>query len=116
MNTLKKYTVGFALSAVFTLVAFGAVSFQLLPIGLLATALVCLAVAQLLVQLFFFLHVGIKGDSSWGLVALLFAVVVTVIIIGGTLWIMRNVEHNQSMPAMSPMDEDKMFSPQTLDD
>ncbi len=116
MDTLKKYTIGFAFSAVFTLVAFGVVSFQPLPIGFLAVALVCLAVAQLLVQLFFFLHVGRKGDSSWSLVALLFAVVVAVIIIGGTLWIMRNVEHMQMMPTTHSMGEDEVLSPQTLDD
>lgn len=116
MNILKKYIVGFALSTVCTFIAFGVVSFQLLPVSLSMTVLVLLAIAQLLVQLFFFLHIGEKSESRWNLIALLFAVMVAVIIIGGTLWIMGNVEHMQTMPARPVMGEGNMLSPQTLDD
>jgi cytochrome o ubiquinol oxidase operon protein cyoD len=53
-----------------------------------------LAVAQLIVQLVFFLHIRKDSRSRWNLNALLFAVLVVVIIVFGSLWIMHNLNYH----------------------
>lgn len=57
--------------------------------------LVALAVLQLLVQLYFFLHLGDEKKPRWNSMALYFAVMVVAILVGGTLWIMNNLSHGQ---------------------
>ncbi len=60
-----------------------------------------LAVAQALLQLFFFLHLGLESKPHWGMATFLFTALVVVIIIGGSLWIMDNLNYNL-MPPMEP--------------
>ncbi len=55
----RSYAVGFALSLILTFASFGAVMSGALPPGLGMPVIVGLCVAQLLVQLSFFLHLGI---------------------------------------------------------
>ncbi len=86
MGTLRTYTFGFALSVVFTLAAFWLVGNT--PI------LIVLAIMQLLVQLVLFLHVG-QERKLWNVAALVFAVLIVTILVGGTLWIMYNLSHGQ---------------------
>jgi cytochrome o ubiquinol oxidase operon protein cyoD len=57
-----------------------------------------LAVAQLIVQLVFFLHLGRESKPRWNLNALLFAVLVVVIIVFGSLWIMHNLNYHMQNP------------------
>jgi cytochrome o ubiquinol oxidase operon protein cyoD len=105
-STLRSYITGFTLSLVFTLLAFGLVwvhmisQHQSLPHGLLVPALVVLGVAQLLVQLIFFLHVGNESKPRWNLTVLIFALLTVFIIVGGTLWIMQNLQHTAQMQDM----------------
>lgn len=54
------------------------------------------AVLQLLVQLYFFLHLGEESRPRWNLMALCFALLIVSIVVGGTLWIMYNLSHGQS--------------------
>ncbi len=90
MGTLTKYTLGFVLSIVLTLMAFG-----LTGVPQVAPLLVGLAVAQLFVQLILFLHIGSESKPRWNLAALVFALIVVTILVGGTLWIMNNIAHGQ---------------------
>jgi cytochrome o ubiquinol oxidase operon protein cyoD len=57
-----------------------------------------LAIAQLIVQLVFFLHLKNDSKSRWNLNALLFAVLVVVIIVFGSLWIMNNLNYHMQSP------------------
>ncbi len=58
-------------------------------------AFVILALAQLVVQLIFFLHIRAKREQQWNLAALAFAAIVVMILVGGTLWIMYNLQEGQ---------------------
>ena len=62
-------------------------------------ALFVLAIAQMGVHLVFFLHITTGPDGLNNVMALAFGVVIVILVIGGSLWIMANLNHN-----MLPMD------------
>ena len=92
------YVTGFVLSVLITLTAYVFVVNGLWSNEVLTYIIMALAVVQLVVQLVFFLHLG-KG-SAWKLVTLLFALLVVLIVVIGSLWIMYNLDYN--MMHMSP--------------
>ncbi len=62
---------------------------------MLLAAFVLFAVLQLVVQLYYFLHMSEEARPRWNLQVLCFALVVVAIVVGGTLWIMYNLSHGQ---------------------
>jgi cytochrome o ubiquinol oxidase subunit IV len=60
---------------------------------------VVLAIAQMGVHLVFFLHITTGADNTNDILALAFGVLIVMLVIGGSLWIMANLNHN-----MMPMD------------
>jgi len=61
-------------------------------------ALVVLAIAQIGVHLVFFLHITTAPDNTNNVLALAFGVLIVALLIGGSLWIMDNL--NQRMMPM----------------
>jgi cytochrome o ubiquinol oxidase operon protein cyoD len=100
------YIVGFVLSVVLTLVAyFTIVNGWLSGRGALLFV-AALAIVQLLVQLLFFLHLGEERGPRWNLMSFLFAGLVVIIVVVGSLWIMHNLNHNMGYE-MTPAQEDQ---------
>ncbi|HKX24447.1 MAG TPA: cytochrome o ubiquinol oxidase subunit IV [Candidatus Saccharimonadales bacterium] len=93
-RTLINYIIGFILSLLLTCTAYLVVTNQLLAGGVLVAIIIGLAIAQVLVQLFFFLHLGHETKPRWKLVTLLFMLVVLFILVFGSLWIMQNLDYN----------------------
>jgi cytochrome o ubiquinol oxidase subunit IV len=58
------------------------------------------AIAQMGVHLVFFLHITTGPDNTNNVLALAFGVLIVILVIGGSLWIMANLNHN-----MMPMDQ-----------
>lgn len=105
-SAVFKYVSGFILSLVLTLMAFWLV-FQAidgdgsrLPVGTITMMLVGLAVVQLLIQLFFFLHLGHEAKPKWNLTIFLFMLIVLGILVFGSLWIMDNLNYNMTPQEM----------------
>lgn len=98
-GTFTAYILGFSLSILLTFTAFALVYAHIasehafIAHTTLYIALVLSALIQLFVQLFFFLHVGKESKTHWNLTALAFALIVVSILVGGTLWIMWNLQH-----------------------
>ena len=63
-------------------------------------ALVVLAIAQMGVHLVFFLHITTSPDNLNNALALAFGILIVFLLIGGSMFIMANLNHN-----MMPMDE-----------
>lgn len=59
--------------------------------------LMTLAVFQALIQLIFFLHLGIESKPRWNLMLFFFMVLVIFIVVSGSIWIMHNINYN-AMP------------------
>lgn len=92
------YMIGFGLSLVLTLVAFwlvmqhvetGRFNKETVVAGLAVTA-----IAQLIVQLVFFFHLGREPKPRLNTVSFLFMLMVVGIIGFGSLWIMYNLNYN----------------------
>jgi cytochrome o ubiquinol oxidase operon protein cyoD len=89
--TIKPYLVGVVLASALTAIPFGlaAARTSLPPIQTFVIIGVA-AIAQVVVHLRYFLHLGLKPSSQNKLVALCFAAVVLLILVGGTLWVTFN--------------------------
>lgn len=99
-GSVLSYTTGFILSLFFTLVPYALVTRQVVDGWLIPPALAVFAVAQVFVQLLFFLHLGQERQPRWHGWAFLFMVMVVVILVFGSIWIMVNLDYHM----MSPQD------------
>jgi cytochrome o ubiquinol oxidase operon protein cyoD len=57
-------------------------------------AIVVLAIAQMGVHLVFFLHITTGPDNTNNVMALAFGLLIVFLVIGGSLWIMANLDQN----------------------
>jgi cytochrome o ubiquinol oxidase operon protein cyoD len=94
------YLVGLALAVLLTATSFYIAGTDLVWTPSIPVALVVLAIAQMGVHLVFFLHITTGPDNTNNVMALAFGVLIVVLVIGGSLWIMANLNHN-----MMPMDQ-----------
>lgn len=93
--TIAKYTIGFVLSLLLTLIAYAFVVGDHNSPWLLA-ALGVLAVVQMIVQLVFFLHLDEEAGPRVKLWSFVFMAGTLIIIVAGSLWIMYNMNYNMS--------------------
>ena len=85
---LHSYLTGFVLALVLTLIPFGLVAADVLP---RTSALIVIAIAalvQVLVHLRYFLHLNLSTTPRANILAIAFAAVLIFIMVGGSLWIM----------------------------
>lgn len=98
--TLTHYIKGYLLSLILTAASFGLVWMHLtsghwfLTHDALFYWVVALAVVQVVVQLVFFLHIG-RRSRARDLLALGLAASIVFLVVGGSLWIMASMSHNE---------------------
>ena len=85
------YLIGLVLSVLLTVAAFAVVVLGILPNGWAIPAIVVLALAQIVVQVRFFLHIDFSRQKREDLQLLLFTILLLGIMAFGTLWIMANL-------------------------
>ena len=90
--------------------AYGIVVYQVFSVWTAVLVISTLAFIQLIVQLVFFLHLGAESHPRWKLLTLLSTVFLLVIIVGGSIWIMFDLD---SRMMMSPEDMIKYMNRQT---
>jgi cytochrome o ubiquinol oxidase operon protein cyoD len=98
---LRGYLVGLALAAGLTVVSFYVARSGLIYAPAIPAALTALAVGQMGVHLVFFLHLTTGPDNLNNALALAFGVFIVALVIGGSVWIMY--EMNQHMMPMAHM-------------
>jgi cytochrome o ubiquinol oxidase subunit IV len=96
------YTVGLFLAVILTATSFWAANTSLLWAPGVALGLAVLAIAQIGVHLVFFLHVTTGPDNTNNVLALAFGMLIVILVIGGSLWIMTNLNANM-MPTTELM-------------
>lgn len=100
----KTYLAGYFISLLLTTTAFLLVYTHLFSRTLLIATLAFTALLQAAVQLKCFLHIGEEDKPYWESTIFAFLIVVLLIIIGGSLWIMYDLDqrmmpmHQESMP------------------
>jgi cytochrome o ubiquinol oxidase operon protein cyoD len=93
-GSFRSYTTGFILSIVLTAIPFWLVMHGTLSRPATLTAIFGAACMQILVHLYYFLHLNTSSRMRWNLLAFIFAALIMVLIIGGTVWIMANLRYH----------------------
>lgn len=91
------YLSGVILALILTLVPFGLVEFGHLPLTTVYIVIGCLAFVQGIVHFRFFLHIGFRQKRE-DLQLILFAGLLLIIMIGGTVWIMTGLSGRMMLP------------------
>lgn len=94
IKTLKSYLIGLGLSLLFTFIAFAFVGEHLLSKEALYILITGLAVLQLLAQVIFFLRLNTSPEGQWNTMPFIFTLIVVGVLVGGSLWIMYNLNVN----------------------
>lgn len=96
VGSVRSYSIGFAIAIALTLAAYIAVtSSWFSQLGAIVVISI-LAAVQLVVQLVFFLHLG-RDKVKWKTAAFYTMFIILVLIVGGSLWIMYNLDYNMMM-------------------
>jgi len=96
--SFKPQFIGFILSLLLTVSVYRIVTHHELTDSLLTLTVVSFCTLQALIQLFFFLHLGLESKPHWAMITFLFTLLVVVVVIGGSLWIMDNINYNLMPP------------------
>jgi cytochrome o ubiquinol oxidase subunit IV len=95
-GTTASYVVGFLLSLVFTAVPYYMVVSKTLTGTALLAAILGFAVVQMLIQIFFFLHLGRGPKPLYNVVFFVFTVGTILVVVGGSIFIMNNLQYNMT--------------------
>ncbi|HUZ92811.1 MAG TPA: cytochrome o ubiquinol oxidase subunit IV [Candidatus Paceibacterota bacterium] len=98
--TIKRYTIGFILSVLLTVTACLLIFIHdqsghvIFTHPFLRVSVVVLALAQFIVQLIFFLHLGSERGPRFKLAAFASTIGIVLIVIIGSIWIMNHLNYN----------------------
>lgn len=93
-KTLTSYLIGLFLSLLFTFTAFALIGLHLVDVETAYIAITALAVAQLFAQVIFFLRLNNTSEGRWNTLPFVFTLIIVSILVGGSLWIMYNLNVN----------------------
>jgi cytochrome o ubiquinol oxidase operon protein cyoD len=100
ISGLRGYVVGLVLASLLTVASFALPTTSFVWAPGIPVALIVFAIAQMGVHLVFFLHITTAPDNTNNVLALAFGVLIVILVIGGSLWIMANLDEN-----MMPVDQ-----------
>jgi len=93
-GTIKAYFSGFAIALILTFLAYFLTTGDLLSGWVQALAIGVVALIQSWILLYLFLDVGKESNPQWNLIAFLFTIMVTLILVLGSIWIMYHLNYN----------------------
>lgn len=96
-GSVKEYVTGLILSIVLTVIPFYLVMSGVASDTLTVVAIVIAAVAQVLVQMVFFLHMNGSSEQTWLTASAVYTVLIMLLVIVGSLWIFEHLNHNMLM-------------------
>ena len=95
---------GFALAAILTIIPFYLVMAEVdMARSTLVGIIMGLGAVQIVVHLVYFLHLKRSSEEGWNFFATIFAVIILVIVLAGSLWVMHNM--NENMMPMHDMEQ-----------
>lgn len=99
--TAKSYATGFILAIILTVIPFAVVMFGGVSVGTAYTIIVVTAVIQVLVHLYYFLHLDVSAQHLATTMTGLFTALIMGILCGGTIWLFYNLMERTMAGAMS---------------
>ena len=102
--TLGGYLTGFTLSVILTAIPFWLIMGKVIPnSGTAAAVILAFAAVQILVHMYYFLHMNTKSEGGWNMLALIFTLVLVVITLAGSMWVMHHMNANMMPASMHDM-------------
>ncbi|MCJ8335804.1 MAG: cytochrome o ubiquinol oxidase subunit IV [Epibacterium sp.] len=103
-GSYRSYIIGFLLSVVLTVVPFWIVMADVdVSLGVALAVIFGLGAIQVLVHVYYFLHVTVQAEDGWQFMSLLFTAILLIIIMSGSIWVMLHL-HENMMPAHEQID------------
>lgn len=93
-KSIKPLILGFIFSVICIFAAYRIIAHMHLKDGWLTFKIVGLGISQLVLQLIFFLHIGLESKPRWNITMLLFTFLLVAIVVFGSLWIMQNLNYD----------------------
>ncbi len=87
-GSLKSYLTGFVLSLILTAIPFAMVMSGTWSTAAALAGIFSAGLVQILVHLFYFLHLDTSAAARWNLVAMIITLLIMILYVGGTFWIM----------------------------
>jgi cytochrome o ubiquinol oxidase operon protein cyoD len=94
--SLKPSIIGFILSLILIVAGYRFVTLEHLSGWPLTLTIFGFGTVQALVQLVFFLHLGMESKPHWNTIGFVFMAIVMVVVIGGSLWIMNSINYTMA--------------------
>ena len=92
-GTLKSYLTGFVLSLILTAIPFAMVMSGIWSSSAILAGIFSAGIVQILVHLHYFLHLDTSSGARWNVLAMIFTLLIMALFVGGTLWIMSNLNY-----------------------
>jgi cytochrome o ubiquinol oxidase operon protein cyoD len=109
-KAMRSYVTGFILSLLCTIIPYCMVTGHLAGDESLLLGVTFFGVAQLFVQVFFFLHLPAKQKPYWDIIVFVFTLLIVAFLVVGSLWIMYHLNYN--MMGVSPFHSNEGYVPQ----
>ena len=93
----RQYVTGFIGAAALTVLAYTSVKLSWFSAGLTAAFVLTLAILQLAVQVYYFLHLKSESKPRWRSWTFAFTLVMMLVVVAGSLWVMYNLNYNMGM-------------------
>jgi cytochrome o ubiquinol oxidase operon protein cyoD len=93
-QSIRGYVIGLAFAAALTAASLYVAQSTLIWAPGIPVALIVLAVAQMGVHLVFFLRITTGPEHTNNVLALAFGILIVILVVGGSLWIMANLNYN----------------------
>ena len=87
-GTLQSYLTGFVLALILTAIPFALVMSGAVSPSATLAVIFSAGLVQILVHLYYFLHLDTSLAARWNLAAMIITVLIMILFVGGTLWIM----------------------------
>ena len=108
-GAMRSYVIGFVLSIIATLIPYCMVTRLLLGPQSLIIATSIFGVAQLIIQVVFFLHLHPKSRPRWNMIVFTYTILIVMFLVIGSLWIMYHL--NMNMMGTSPFHSNEGYVP-----
>jgi cytochrome o ubiquinol oxidase subunit IV len=92
-GSLKSYLTGFILSLILTAIPFALVMSGAWSVSATLALILIAGVAQILAHLHYFLHLDTSSAERWNVLALIFTILIMILFVGGSLWIMYDLNY-----------------------
>ena len=92
-GSLKSYLTGFILSLILTAIPFALVMKGAWSVSATLAVILIAGVAQILAHLHYFLHLDTSSAERWNVLALIFTILIMILFVGGSLWIMYDLNY-----------------------